>query len=183
MYPAHEGVDLSKVPSETFTITAPADQIDGLVKQRIDAFNDKIETKTRANSLGVNPLARREVFGSCGSSYVYLGATGSYRQGQGYLEAGWWINPAFARSTGTYEHNVLFFSTSHLDGHTQNFSDSGNQGGRESMAWSTRVTIPKKQEYGATLNRGAVTVVFVSNGRAGICVTEGPRVDGVLLYK
>lgn len=33
---------------------------------------------------------------------------------------GWWINPAFARSTGTYKPNVLFFSTSHLDGHTQN---------------------------------------------------------------
>ncbi len=51
------------------------------------------------------------------------------------------------------------------------------------MFWATRVTVPRKKEHGAPLNSGAVTVVLVSNGRAGVCVTEGPRVDGVTLCK
>lgn len=183
MYDIRQEVDLSKLPSETFTVTGPADQIDALVGARVGAFNQKLEMKTRRSSLGVtSPLARDERFGNCGSSYVLLRATGSYVQGQGYLEAGWWINPTWASAATTYDSNVLFFSTSHFDGHTQNFPDFGVMNS-DSRTWSTRVTIPKKQEYGATMNVGRVNIVRASDGQPSTCVTKGPSVNNVLLYK
>ena len=182
MYDTSKEVNLSTIPTETFTITGPSDQIDDLLDARLKLTKTKFERQGSKLGVGSGLLKYDPVFGNCGMSWVELRGTGSYVQGQGALSAGWELSAAYVRRAMTYDSNVLFFSTSHLDGHTQNFGDYGVMNGLV-RTWGTRVTIPKKQEYGATMNVGRVDIIRAADGKPGVCSTLGPRVDNVLLYK
>jgi hypothetical protein len=167
--------------SQTFVVTGTPDTIDALVASRIH------KATTRSAGLGLvrpggaasaNKIS--QLGGTCGDSWVELRATGSYVQGQGYLRAGWQLNPAYVRSAGAFTSDVLVYSNSALDGYTSHFAHSGTSG----MRWErdTRITVPKKQEYGAHMTVGQVAIVKAADGQPGSCITRGPRVDNVVLF-
>ena len=114
-------------------------------------------------------------FGDCGTSFVQLDPLITNKI-EGYMKAGFTLDGPKGGPGGAYDTNVLVFSTSHLDLWTKNFPWDGDLAGRTSWSKDTRITFPKKQNYGATLNRATVHMLD-----GGWCYSHGPSVDEVYM--
>jgi len=166
-------------PSETFTVTGPAELIDQLIDARAAESRRRLAQEATQPSTGeVTPSLISQLQGNCGFSLVELRGSGSQTQGQAYVRARFdLVGPT---STGAYTTDVMVYSNAALDLWTGHLKDSGNL--NNALVWerSTRFDLPKTQNYGAHFYVGTVAVTM--NGQSGVCSTVGPRVDNVKIY-
>lgn len=110
------------------------------------------------------------VVGDCGWSRIELKDRSrlDYDR-QAFVKMSMGLNrPGYALDADT-----LLFSSSPIDLWTKHFHRTANLNGRTSWAVEGIYTVPRVQEYGATLIEATVVV------GDGVCNTAGPRVDNV----
>lgn len=146
-------------------------ELEAEIEQATTGLQAELSEDAAAPS-GPAPRKSHTAFGDCGWSKIVL------RKGvnlQGYVEGSFSLNSAFVGSA--YSTDVLLFSDAMLDGWTAHMMDSGVLSDGHNWKKGTRFSVPKHQDYGATLVEAEVAVVV--GGKPGVCQTGGPRVSGV----
>ena len=150
----------------TKEFSGPREQVD----KEIAAWQHAALTEGVEDPSGIGTMRFHIVNGTCGWSRIELKdrSKRTYDR-QAVVKMSMGLNrPGYALDADT-----LIFSSSPIDLWTKHFHRTANLNGRSSWAVEGVYTVPRVQEYGATLIEATVVVAD------GVCNTAGPRVDNV----
>lgn len=162
--------------SETMVVTAPADEIDAVVAQRVAEASARLKAaSTHVNGPGSSINKENVKVGECGTSWVRLSNTGSQTKGQGYVTSRFFLDEV--RTASKFWTTTTVYKT----GWSKKLTASGDLKGKLEWEKGTRVDVPSTAKYNAKL-ASAKVVVVKANGEPGTCWGLEPTVTGIQLY-